>query len=130
MSKVNRRQYMAGVAALAGARWEAEDIDPDDTEPLEGGNYTTGEFTPQRIIATGKSNVAGWTIEDDDVTDRLLEVFYDTEDVNLTIQGESDDVLASELAVLTPHQARQLGAALYQAGEELERRQEVTDADE
>lgn len=131
MTEFSRRQYMAGVAALAGVRWENEDIDPDDADPLEGGVYTTGEFTPKRMLSSGEGDVTKWILEDDDFTDRTVEVFYDNLDVLLALDGNGEgDLRAGALGVLTPEQARQVGAALYQAGEELERRQEVTDGDQ
>lgn len=130
MPEPTRRQCMAGVAALAGVRWEDEDIDPDDTEPLEGGMYTTGEFVPERVFATGESGAARWAIEDPFLTDRAVDVFCDPQHVNLNIHGEGDDIRAGQLAVLSAEQARQLGAALFQAGEELERRQDGGGDDE
>lgn len=50
---------------------------------------------------------------------------YDSDGVQLAIEGSSDDTRAGGLAGITPEQAREIGAALYQAAEELDRRTET-----
>ena len=127
-----RRQYMAGVAALAAGRWsDAEyDIDAvDEWEPLKGGLYTTGVFSPASILTSGDDPDGGWLVEDDDLSERTLEVTYDSDGVQLAIEGSAADTCAGGLAELSPEQAREIAAALYQAGEELERRTETSGDD-
>lgn len=133
MTDVTRRQYLGGVATLAATRWENEDYDIENVEnwdPLKGGTYTTGTFTPQQLTTSGEGTVSGWLLEDDDFTDRTMEVFYDPDAVHLTLEGQGEDLRRGGLAELTTDQARDLAAALFQAAEELDRRQEVSDTDQ
>ncbi|WP_418280816.1 hypothetical protein [Halorubrum sp. DTA98] len=121
-----RRQYLAGVAALAAARWnDAEyDIDAvDEWGPIKGGLYTTGVFSPESLLTSGNDPAADWLVEDDDLTDRTLEVTYDSEGVQLAIEGSAEDTRAGGLAEVSPEQAREIAAAIFQAAEELERRE-------
>jgi len=125
MPELTRREAMNGVAALAASRWAADGLDIEDAdewEPPTGGSYDTGMFEPDGISTSGHGQVADWLLEDADFTDRTLKVFYDDGEVHLTMEGSADDVRAGALATLTTEQARELGAALYQAGEELDRR--------
>lgn len=133
MTDTTRREYMAGVAALAAARWETEDYDIENVEnwePMKHGTYTTGTFSPGYFSTSGEGKVGGWLLEDEDLSERTLEVFYDTQEVHLTMEGKSDDVRSGGLAAFDTDQARDLAAALYQAAEELDRRREVADADD
>jgi len=133
MTDVTRRQYMGGVAALAATRWENEDYDienADEWEPLKGGIYETGTFTPAALTTSGDGKVAGWLLEGDDFSERAVEVFYDPSAVHLSFEGSDGDLRAGGLAELTTEQARELAAALFQAAEELDRRPGGNDADE
>jgi hypothetical protein len=125
MPELTRREAMNGVAALAASRWAADGLDiadADEWEPPTGGSYETGTFEPDKILTSGNGQVADWMLDDADFTDRTLEVFYDDGEVHLAMDGSADAVRAGALATLTTEQARELGAALYQAGEELDRR--------
>lgn len=130
---MERRTFMGGVATLAAARWNDEGVDIEAVEawePLDGGVYHTGRFTPQAVQTSGDGTKAGWSLSDDDFSDRTMEVFYSPDAVNLTFEGTGDPVWGGGLAELTTDQARELAAALFQAAEELDRRSGVTDADE
>jgi len=125
MAELTRREAMNGVAALAASRWAADNLDIEDAdewEPPTDGIYTTGAFAPAGISTSGNGQVADWLLEDADFTDRTLKVSYGHCEVQLSMEGRADAVRAGALASLTPEQARELGAALYQAGEELDRR--------
>lgn len=127
-----RRQYMAGVAALAAARWDDAEYDIDAVDewgPLEGGVYRTGRFSPASLLASGDDPDGRWLVEDDDLSDRTLDVTYAQEGVEIAIEGSAEDTRAGALASLSPEQAREIAAALYQAAEELERRTETSEGD-
>ena len=127
MTDLSRRQYMAAVVTAAAARWDNEKYDienADEWEPMDGGTYETGQFTPSALTTSGDGTVAGWLIEDDKLTERTMEVFYDPSAVHLTFEGKSDELRAGGLAELTTDQAREIAAALFQAAEELDRRRE------
>lgn len=129
---MQRRTFLGAVATLAGTRWENEGYDienADEWEPLDGGTYNTGSFTPMELMSSGEGEFAGWLIEDDDLSERTMEVFYDSNAIHLSFEGSGGDMRAGGLGSLSPDQARNLGAALYQAGEELEWRREANDAD-
>ncbi len=133
MTDLLRRQYMSAVAAAAAARWDDEDYDienVDEWEPMDGDTYRTATFTPRYLSATGEGKFASWVLEDEDLPERTMDVFYRTEAVHLTFEGadRERDVRAGSLADLSTDQAKELAAALYQAAEEL-RRREATDAD-
>jgi hypothetical protein len=122
-SPVSRREYMAGVASLAAVRWDSEDYDienADEWEPLKRGIYETGTFVPLAISSNGRGASASWMIEDDQLQERALQVWYDPESVHIAFEGESDETYAGGLAELEPEQAKELGAALYQAAVEYE----------
>lgn len=92
MTDTTRREYMAGVAALAAARWETEDYDIENVEnwePMKHGTYTTGTFSPGYFSTSGEGKVGGWLLEDEDLSERTLEVFYDTQEVHLTMEGKA-----------------------------------------
>jgi len=128
---MQRREFMGGVAALAVTRWENEDYDIENVEnwnPLVGGTYNVGTFTPQLLTTSGDGPVSDWLLEDDEFADRTMEVYYDPDAIHLTFEGEGDGVRGGGLAELTTDQARDLAAALFQAAEELDRRREVADA--
>ncbi|ELZ21481.1 hypothetical protein C475_18726 [Halosimplex carlsbadense 2-9-1] len=135
---MHRRDFLSSVAALAATRWEQEDYDIDNVEewaPLEDGGYTTGEFTPSTLTTSWGNEFSGGAFPDEKFSERTVTVFYDTTDVNLCFEGRDGDpgdggLRAGGLIQLTPEQARELGASLYQAGEELERRLEVANADD
>lgn len=130
---MERRDFMSSVAALAATRWENEGYDPEkieEWEELQGGTSDTGSFTPTTLRTSGHCELADWVIPDEDLDDRIVNVFYDTTDVSLCFEGTSGDIRGGGLVQFSPEQARQLGAALYQAGEELERRQGVEDGDD
>lgn len=122
---MERREFIEGVAALTATRWDAEGHDPENIEewaPTEPGTYTTGEFSPVYLSTSGSVPGGEWLLEDSDFTERSIQVFYDQRKVNLGVSGEGEGIDGGLLAELNPDQARELGAALYQAAEELERR--------
>lgn len=126
----SRRQSMAGVAAAEASQWDAEDYDletVDEWEPLDGGTYETFNFEPEKLLTSGEGTCVGWLMENDDLEIRTVNVFYYPTNVSLGFEGENDDLRAGYLAILTTEQAKELGAALYQAGEEFERRQDAED---
>jgi hypothetical protein len=135
---MERRDFMASVAGLAATRWENEGYNPENIEewdPLEDGQCTTGEFTPSTLTTSWGREFSGGVFPDEQFSERTVTVDYDTTDVNFCFEGRDGDPddgghRAGGLIQLTPEQAQQLGAALYQAGEELERRQEVADGDD
>lgn len=129
---MQRRDFMSAVAALAATRWDNEDYDienAEEWEPIDSGTYETGRFSPDYLSASGQGKFASWLLEDDDLPERTMEVFYSPQAVHLTFEGSDGDVRAGGLADLTTDQARDLAAALYQAAEELDRRPVVDDAD-
>ena len=133
MTDVTRRQHLGGVAALAATRSENDDYDIENVESwdsLKGGTYTTGTLTPQQLTTSGEGTVSGWLLEDYDFTDRTMEVFYDPDAVHLTLEAQGKDLRGGGLTGLTTNQARDLAASLFQAAEELDRQQEVSDADQ
>lgn len=125
---MNRRRYMSAVAALASVRWGRQGYDPAELEEwsdLGGGIYTTGEFTPATLIASASGVIGTWRCDDDDdLAERVVSVSYDSRHVSLSLDGETagGDAEAGALAGFEPEAAKELGAALYQAAEELERR--------
>jgi hypothetical protein len=131
---VQRRDFMSGVAAVAASRWNAEGYDienVDEWDPVDGGAYQTGTFTPEYLIASGHDgDRAEWLFERGDFPDETIEVHYDKSGVSIALEGAGESHRAGSLANLTPEQARQLGAALYQAGEELERRKSADHAED
>lgn len=126
---MQRREFIGGVAALAATRWENEDYDIENWDPMEGGSYTTGSFTPTSMRTSGDGTVAGWLLEADDLVQMTVEVFYDTSGVHLTIEGNGDDVYGGAQSEFDPHEAKEAAAALYQAAEEYQRRTEEADAE-
>jgi hypothetical protein len=120
-----RREYLSGVAAAAAARCAADGYDlaaAGEWDPVENGLYSTGEFTPAKFSTSGENGAAGWLLEDEDFTEKTIEVTYTADSVNLTLEGDAEDDYGGALAGLTAEQAKDLGAALYQAGEELQQR--------
>lgn len=131
MSKVTRREYLGGVAAAAIARWEDEDYSLENVEewdPIDGGIYTTGEFSPGYLRTSGDGVYSSWGVEDDDLQDRSLVVFYDRDGVNVTMEGEGDNVYGGALTELDTEEAKEFAAAVFQAAEELEQRRQVDNA--
>lgn len=137
---MERRSFMEGVAALAGVRWADQDVDVDeltsgaeagDDPTLEeiaaerGGPYTTGEFTPPGFMHRTGFRVGEIVMWGDDFDEFDLAVQYDYNGPYIAQEFASDDGDQVDLMTkLTPEQARQLGAALYQAAEEHESRWE------
>lgn len=120
-----RREYLDGVAAAAAARCAADGYDlsaADEWDPVESGLYPTGEFVPKSLSTSGESGAASWLVEDDGFDNRTIEVGYTPDGVNLTLEGEINGGYGGALAGLTAEQAKEIGAALYQAGEELQQR--------
>lgn len=122
---MQRRGFLGGVAGLAASQWAADGLDPANIEawdPLEDGIYQTGSISPHAVSSSGGGAAASWLIEDDDLTDRTASVAYSRSGISLAVEGESDGLHAGALAELTPEQARDLAAALFQAAEEYDRR--------
>lgn len=122
---MQRRDILTGVAALAGARWAGEGIDVDElTDEDESGLYTTGEFAPSGFTMYSDLEYADVVIRGDEFDDQQLVARYDYSGPFLAAEYDRDDGTAQVgfLADLTPSQARELGAALYQAAEEHEAR--------
>jgi hypothetical protein len=134
MTDLTRRQYLGGVAALAASRWENEDYDIQNVEnwdPLGNDLYVTGAITPDEVTASTDGEYGRLTFNDEDFTERTAQVTYWTDGVSLDIEATgAGNVRAGQLLGLTTDQARELAAILFQAAEELDRRREVTNADE
>lgn len=122
---MDRREAMQSLAALATARWEAEGFDPDAIKEwgaLEGGIYTTGDITPERVLIEGEGPVAGWLLEDSHYSNRSVGVNYDSDSVSITVKAGGDDVRGETFVTLTATQAREIAVALFQAAAEWEER--------
>ena len=133
MIDLSRREYMGAVAAAAATRLDNEEYDienADQWEPLSGGTYQIGQFTAQMLTASGQGAVGGWLVERGVLDDCLVEVFYSTDGITVALEGDAGDVRASTGAELAPDQAREIGAALYQAAEELEARRAADSGEE
>lgn len=128
MSKVVRD---GGFSDRVDERWDAADYDIDNVENWGDidGAYTVDDILPDRLSSEGDGNVAGWYVKDEDLTTRSVSVHYSSSGVRLGLDGTGDDVQMSAGAGLTPEQAKRLGAALYQAGEELERWRDATEGE-
>lgn len=123
---MQRRGYMSAVAALAATKWAAADYDIEDAEewkPATGGHYFTGRFAPSAIDSTSQNSTHLLEFRDGDFSDRVLNVQYDEDHVNVVIEGRADGgVCAGALAELSPEQAKELAATIYMAAEEQSRR--------
>ncbi|RYJ08354.1 hypothetical protein ELS19_17535 [Halogeometricum borinquense] len=120
-------QPQQSVADLAAVRLDAEDYEIDNADEwgtMGCQSFYTGTFTPNSIQTSGDGTVAGWLLEDDDLDERTLEVFYDTGGVHVAIEGSGEAVFGSTGCEFSPKLAKQVAAALYQAAEELQRRTE------
>ncbi len=120
-------QPQQSAADLAAARLDTEDYEIDNADEwgtMGCQSFYTGTFTPDSIQTSGDGTVAGWLLEDDDLDDRTLEVFYDTSGVHVAIEASGEAVFGSTGCEFSPTQAKQVAAALYQAAEELQRRTE------
>ena len=104
-------------------RWAAAEYDIQNVEEWGDvdGWHTIEDLAPERLSSHGQGNVAGWAVEDDDLLTRCLAVEYCPDGVHFCFQGDGADVEIDGGATLTPEQAKRLGAALFQAGEELDR---------
>lgn len=130
---MQRLDSKSGVGTLAAARWASEDYDIENIKewgPMEDGIYTVGKFTPAYFSTSGEGKACSWLLEGHDLTESEVEVHYDPDEVHMTMQGEGEGIRGGTLVALDPEQAKEIGAALYQAGEELERWREVKDADD
>ncbi|SDK17231.1 hypothetical protein SAMN05216226_1313 [Halovenus aranensis] len=126
-------QPQQSVADLAAARLDTEDYDidnADEWEPIGSQTFYTGSFTPESVQTSGDGTVAGWLLEDEDLDERTLEVFYDTGGVHIAIEGSGEAVFGSTGCEFPPQLAKQVAAAMYQAAIEQERRSEGTDGDD
>jgi hypothetical protein len=120
----------AGVRARVAGRWDAAEYDisnVDDWPELGSGTFTIEQLPTEGFSSSGETGVAGWVFDGDDVADRTTTVYYARDGVHVGLEGENESTRVSVEARLSPEQARQLGAALYQAGEELERWQAATE---
>lgn len=126
-----RRDVLQGLLALAGAQWAEEGIDPTNVEEwgaLERSTYLVDEFDVERAAATLHGPAFRGVIRREDVTDCALRVDYTPEHVLLSVEAAGDaDVEASAAADVAPTTAKELGAALYRAGRELEAWREADD---
>lgn len=124
---MQRREYMSAVAGLAASNWAAEDYDIEDADewdPATPGHYFTGRFAPSAITSTSQNSTHLLEFRDGDFSDRVLNVQYDEDHVNVAIEGSADGgVCAGALAELSPEQAKEIAAALYMAAEEQSRRE-------
>lgn len=127
----SRRTFMEGVASMAAANWAEADYDIEDAEnwdPVQGGLYIVDEFTPSQIITTATVHAddpfhrVNCEIFPEQLPERDVIISYDPSAVNVEIDGSGEDRRGGSLASLTPEQAREVAAAIYQAAEELDRR--------
>jgi hypothetical protein len=119
-----RREFLEGVAALAGTRWEEEDYDIDDADnwdAMAGGIYETGSVSPALITGSVERPMSAIRVAEDDVDEHHIDVDYTSKGVHCAVEAENadGDVRIGAMCKLTPEQAKELGAILYQAGEEL-----------
>jgi hypothetical protein len=121
---MQRREFMNGVAAIAATRWDNEEYDIENAEnwdTMEGGSYTTGKFDPSAMRASGEGSVASWSIDPSEFDERVVEVYYDTSGVHVSMEGNSDGLYGGALGQFDPEEAKQLAAAIYQAAEMYDR---------
>lgn len=130
---MERRDFMSAVAALAGTRWDNEDYDVANVEnwdDVDCGSYCTGSFSPLEVNTNGDGPISGWLLEDDELDERMTEVFYTSDAVFISVEGRGENIYSGSRGGFEPDQAKQVAAALYQAAEELQQRQEVADGEE
>lgn len=129
-----RREFLEGVATVAAARWQSDELEIDNVdewEPIRSAVYETGEVEADSLSAMGQAGPAHWRVGDDDIEERILTASYDEEGPRLAVAGRAEGGLpkSESLARLTPDQARELAAALYQAAEEYDRREVADEAE-
>lgn len=97
-------------------------VEIESCDPMGGGNFRTGMFTPEKIKTNGNGSSCNWMVDDGQLTERTVEIYYDREGVHVVLEGKGDDVHGDAKAMVDVDQAREFAAALYQAAEELDRR--------
>lgn len=131
MSAFGRRDYMAAVASAAAGVRLAEGNDLENVDEWEelAGTYETGSFAPELYYASGFGNLGSYHVDPEDVDELVLSVFYDSNNVNLNVEGERGDELTSGALVgLSTDEAREVAAAIYAAAEELDARRDAEGA--
>lgn len=126
-----RRQFLAGAAAVAAARWEDEDYDPanvDGWEPIVGAGYVTGEFDVGPALGGITTEYFDIEFGRDELAAVDIVAGYDRDGVTLTIEANGDGpVRQGVLADLSPDDARELAGALYQAAWEYDNNEVADD---
>lgn len=126
---MNRREVLQALGAAASAAWVEEGYDPSDLQSWrdEGGPYsTTQEVTPTSIMPFAEGRFASFSTPRGAFEERSVEVFYDSEDIVLAGQANSDDLKVDMSIGFSPEAAREVAVALYQAAEEFEAREETS----
>lgn len=125
---MGRREFLASLSALAASQLEADDV---EHRGVPGhGVVSTGVVTPERLRFHGDDGISGWNIEGDILEERRLEVLYDQQGIQLTVDGANteweplsvgdtnDELRAGTGVTLTNDQARELAVALFAAAEQ------------
>lgn len=125
-SKLSRRHFMGATAAVALTRIRDAGHDPSEADqwsPVDGWGYITGTFTPLSVAAGADGPLSSFRVgRDTELTDQRIEVGYGPGAVLVSFHGKNDGLSVDGGLKVSPEQAKQLGAAIYQAGWELENR--------
>jgi hypothetical protein len=120
-------------AAAVARRLEATDYDLGDWRLADlDGTVNVENMPPTEVSCSGETAGASWLVEPPLIDDGTVEVFYSGWGVTAAFTGRSADGehRAGASASLTPAQARELGAALMQAAEELRAAKAASEKDE
>lgn len=122
---MERREFVGGLAALAGVQWDEEGLDiesADEWEPLGPGLYFTARQSVDELVARVRSDSERLLADDGEFPSPEVQVYYDRDGVHVDLEGSADSTNLSISNALTPAQAREVAVGLYQAAEELEKR--------
>lgn len=123
MPEPSRRGFMGAVAAAAFASYDDKDYGPADVQgwPLDQ-SYCTGSVVPEVVRAGIEGPLANIETPVPGATGERADVNYDSSGVFLGFDSERGDFSAWGGMRLDPDAAKELAAALYRAGWELEQR--------